>query len=203
MAESIELRYTTNKGTAGHVTVSTSTDILQIVGSFERNRWNKPPSGIKMEGDETIPFLDLNPLSKCKNLQVLELVDLGCETVDFSPLADCSKLDTIIVTNTHNLSDIDSSGYTRHLIGHVRSIELSPLRSLTNLRVLKLNDIQKTSLDLSPLTCCPLLEELEISGSLVLEEDGTLSNLDLTPLIECNSLQVIKLENLDLKNIDL
>ena len=207
----VKLYYTTNKGKKDYIRVLDSINLLRVTRPpFYQSEYRDPFSGIKpdLDYDEIIPFLDLEPLRKCKQLRVLSLTDLGFENLDLSPLEDCLNLHTITISNTINpyvivLDKKDKPNYQRLFIGHIKHIDLTPLANLKNLRVLKLHGLQTGTIDLNPLKHCPCFEEIEISGSVMLNKEGVIKNLDLVPLSECNNLQVIKLSLLDTKSINL
>ena len=78
--------------------------------------------------------IDLDNLSKCLQLQKLDLSQNMLEEIDFTPLSNCSELEEIILQSNH-----------------LTQLDLWPLRSMSKLRSIDLTQNRIRSIDMTPI----------------------------------------------------
>lgn len=124
-------------------------------------------------------------------LRAVSLASNQLTFVDLSPIAGCSRLESVII-NGNALAELDlaplaSCEALEKLWLHqnaLRSLDLSPLARCPNLRSLYLdgNKIDANSLDLTPLENCKQLRSLRLGRNRLGDQ------LDITPILSCASL---------------
>ena len=138
---------------------------------------NGPAAGAN--GDASMAYCDLGPLSGLKNLKRLNLSNTP--VIDLSPLAGLEKLQRLNVWNTP-LADLSPLANLPNLqrlnVWNTPVADLSPLSGLDNLQ--RINAWNTNVTDLSPLATLQNLQELNVSKTLV---------TDLSPLKTLNKLQ--------------
>jgi hypothetical protein len=170
---------------------------------------------LTIRGAKSIP--DFSPLSSCKNLKTIEIVQSDYSVIDLSPLTDCPELQSIalqfnyrpakiilpmldhhphmrsVSINTFYTEDL-STVYSekRNIPKHARTIiDLAPLCNCHSLRVLNLRENPKlASLKLEPLRDLKNLETLDLSNNMIMYFDW-----DLRPLADCSGLKQLIIEN--------
>ena len=138
----------------------------------------------------SLPYVDLRPLSLCKQLTEVDLGFLsGCDLVDLGPLAACVYIRSLYLSDKAMVSN------------------LSPLSTLVELTSLYLRSYDRNGAGLLPLAQCSILEELTLCcrrlsdvGALqelprlrVLVLKDCPSLVDISPLSHCillNSLTI-------------
>jgi Leucine-rich repeat (LRR) protein len=102
----------------------------------------------------------------------------------------------------------------------IYSIDLSPIRSCTDLKELSLHNNKIQSIDLTPLSSCVNLQELRMSNNNLRTvdlsalssckelktlslDDNPLQSIDLTPLSSCSDLQTLSMNMCKLSSVDL
>ncbi|TFG05016.1 hypothetical protein EU538_11760 [Candidatus Thorarchaeota archaeon] len=132
---------------------------------------------------ELIQQLDLSPLKNCETLRVLDLSDLGIDSVDLSPLKHLKNLQELRI---HNLFIDRENG----------SIDLSPLQQCKNLKEIRLSRLGLADIDLSFFKNYRLLKELNLSAN-------GFTSIDLAPLSELEGLRRLDVSCNAFHSIDL
>ncbi len=120
--------------------------------------------------------LDLTPLQHCKNLKVLQL---GCNdfygfSLDLTPLEQCPLLERINLAGDMTLASAEPN------------ISIVKLPKAPRLKILDMHMNSLTSVDLSPLAGCNLLEDLDLSWNHI-------ERTNLDQLQGCHNLKHLKL----------
>ena len=137
-------------------------------------------TGIDFRNCHILPTI--KPLNMSHNLQYINLINCH-QITDLTPLNNCSKMKYINIRGCINITNITTFSHFTSL----RALDIQHCDSLKDIVILKTCTVLQYALvsnqNLEPFSSCINLLSIEIDGSPV----------DLTPLINCINLKIIKL----------
>jgi len=132
---------------------------------------------LKIAGVACVP--DFSPVSACKKLRTIELLDSRFSEADLSGLSNCRRLESVTVRDNHGPAKIVLPRLDRH--PHMKTISINAFYP-------RKTDNEKegeSTIDLQPLAGCTSLKELNLRGN------RTLTRLDLSPLRGLSNLELL------------